>query len=1130
MEIQEGQNDSSVGDSLIDELADEYVTRKQAGESPAISEYCHRYPQFATQIRELFPMLSMLEHAKHDSDAQQITPVPPPERIGEYMLLREIGRGGMGVIYSARHAEVGRKVALKILPQRVSNDQRALARFRREARAIAGIHHTNVVPLFEFGEHQGHHFLVMQLIDGESVDRIIADLRNGTTDDSLQSVVARITGDHEVRFSKEEGDTSASGRVAISNATTSNKDIPQRYRDVAELGCQIAAALEYAHRRGIIHRDVKPSNILLDRQGVAWLTDFGLAKTDDEELTQTGDFLGTLRYMAPERFHGICDGRSDVFALGLTLYELIVLRPAFEPSDRIELIHAIETQSPKSIRELNSDVPRDLETIISKAIQPEPNMRYATAGDMAEDLQRFLADEPIRARQFSLAERFFRWRRRNAALANSLTSLVLVVLLMVIGAFAASIRENRLRLQAEESAEAATQSQRMLQRTLYFAEMNLAGQASSAPGGADRIRKLIDHWLPSDQVPEMRGWEWYYLESLCDREQWTLPREHGSLKFWEVAWSPQGNEVAMGCDDGRINLWEPGINTSRRTLGRHPAPVSTIQWSPNGKMLASGDLKGLMKVWNLESGEAICSINANQSEIQALRWSPDSLRLAWGQGQAIMICEISKEAEIIQIGLEEKHHPINVIQWSPDGTHLFAGNWWHNGGGIWDLDQQVRIRHVPARFVKWSANGHDVHKWLTSDRTGRIRVFDSVTGQLLHTLLGHTASIRSFDWSPDGSSLVSGGEDRSLRIWDCESGELKDVLPGHRDQVNHAVWGPTGKRIASVSRDGSAKIWEFPGGSIRTLEGPTTRVQHLTWQPRGGLLAGSSRDGSVYVWDSSNRSLFSIMTAYPDQADCVQWDRDGQRLATSDRKGTLRVWDAATLTCLRELPGHPRTALNVDWHPDGRWIASSGADGSVRLWDLTEAAPQGDTRPLAERVPALRWNPQGSLLASGDRVGNIQLWDLKQQEPVAQWKAHDEAIYDLTWSPDGRRLASSGLDDIAKIWDVDQRELIQELQSHFGPIWGIDWNPQGDRLATSSRDGTVRVWDPVSGREILSLQGIRLTGEFWCVRWSRDGCQLAAGSANGTVTIWDATASYQKAESTSLALQGKVPMPNREAE
>ncbi len=444
MEIEESQSDSSLGDSLIDELAEEYVTRKQSGESPTIFEYCVRYPDLATQIRELFPMLSMLENAKHDSDARQMTPVPPPEKIGEYVLLREIGRGGMGVIYSARHAEVGRKVALKILPHRVSNDQRALARFRREARAIAGIHHTNVVPLFEFGEHQGHHFLVMQLIDGESVDKIIAAFRKEMTEDSLRSVVERMAREYVVSL-EEAADSSSSEAVVTPRSNTSNENVPQRCRDAADLGYQIATALDYAHRRGVIHRDVKPSNILLDRHGVAWLTDFGLAKTDDEDLTQTGDFLGTLRYMAPERFHGMCDARSDVFALGLTLYELLALRPAFAPSDRIELIHAIETRSPKSIRELNSEVPRDLETIISKAIEHEPKLRYATAGEMADDLQRFMADEPIQARKLSTAEKLFRWRRRNTALANALSMLAVAALLLMFGALGSSMRENRLR-------------------------------------------------------------------------------------------------------------------------------------------------------------------------------------------------------------------------------------------------------------------------------------------------------------------------------------------------------------------------------------------------------------------------------------------------------------------------------------------------------------------------------------------------------------------------------------------------------------------------------------------------------------------------------------------------------------
>jgi len=1056
-------------------------------------------------------MLSMLEGAKCDAEARISEASPPPNRIGDYHLLREIGRGGMGVIYEARHMVVGRKVALKILPQRLSEDQRALARFEREARAIAGIHHTNVVPLFEFGRENDHYFLVMQLIDGLSVDKLIARLGEEQTADSLQSIVEQVTRGDNGQQVQDGSQPSGSSQTFAAPATAGSTacQAGQRFAEVAAIGFQIASALDYAHHRGIIHRDVKPSNILLDRNGVAWLTDFGLAKTDEEDLTQTGDFLGTLRYTAPERFRGECDVRADLYALGLTLYELLALRPAFEGTDRLQIMRAIENCPPRPLKQLQPHIPRDLETIVSKAIRHDPAGRYATAGELADDLHRFLNDEPIQARQLSVSEKLLRWRRRNVALANSLAVLVVLLISTVAGAIGISILQARLRRQAEEAREASDESRKMLQQTLYFAEMNLAGQASRADGGTNRVRELLDHWRPGEQIPEMRGWEWYYLESLCHREQSTLVPDGQNSVITELAWNPDGSRLALAQRDGRITVWDTSNSQQLMSLSGSPSSVLTVAWSPDGSMLASGNDHGKLSIWDPDSGLEDHSILCGEGEIQSIRWSPDSRWLAWGLGQSIYVCAATQNSEIRQIGTQSDVFSVNVIQWSPDGAHLFAGNWWQNRGGIWDITHGNQVQAIAGRFVKWEPEGHEVEYWVSADNTGQIQVWVADQQRPAHSLQGHSAAIRTLDWSPDGSHLLSAGDDRSLRIWELDSGALLDVLQGHNDQVFHALWDPQGTRVASAGNGGAALIWEVPGGPIRTLEGPATRVQHVAWRPQGDQLASASRDGEVQLWDVPSHRLVTVLASYPRQVENVAWSLDGMQLATADREGTVRVWDAVTHQCVQDLPGHDLVARAVAWHPNGQWLASTGDDRTLRFWNLTNPLDESMVRQMPYVAQFVRWNPQGTLVATGDKAGDLHIWDLEHQDPVASWNAHRSETVDVAWSPNGRQIATSSVDDTAKIWNVENGDLCQVLQGHYGPVWSVDWNPEGNRLATGSRDGTVRIWEPVTGNQVLMLRGMRQTGEFWCVRWSHDGQKISAGSANKTVTLWDATLGYQ---------------------
>ncbi len=457
----------------IAELVEEWQVRLRRGDRPDLNEYVRKYPDLAEEIREILPGLLVLEDFKGSALDQSLAPTGDAtathstalERLGDFQILREIGRGGMGVVFEAEQVSLGRRVALKVLPQKVLLDPKQRRRFQREARSAAKLHHTNIVPVFGVGEQDGIPYYVMQFIQGLALDGVLKEVKNMraaaagnvvsggnatlVSQDVSAANVARslVTGEfaplhpsdrQSVEVPPVQQGESVSAASVISSDSGSNSSStsaislagspgdPGRskgkkrsyWQSVAGIGAQVADALDYAHKQGILHRDIKPSNLLLDTHGTVWVTDFGLAKSDDQEnLTFTGDILGTLRYMPPEAFEGKADARGDVYSLGLTLYELLALRPAFDEKDKHQLIKQVTSSEPPRLAQLNRSIPRDLTTIIHKAIERDPTRRYPNARELMEDLERFLADEPIRARRTGPWERAMRWVRRKPAAA-----------------------------------------------------------------------------------------------------------------------------------------------------------------------------------------------------------------------------------------------------------------------------------------------------------------------------------------------------------------------------------------------------------------------------------------------------------------------------------------------------------------------------------------------------------------------------------------------------------------------------------------------------------------------------------------------------------------------------------------
>jgi serine/threonine protein kinase len=414
-------------DELVAELVDAFMARVRQGECPDVEEYTRRHPEVAEVLRQVLPALQLMR----DVEAGELSPSVPadslPRELGDFRIVREVGKGGMGIVYEAEQLSLRRRVALKVLPFAATMDPRHLQRFHNEARAAACLDHPHIVKVHAVGSERGVHYFAMKFIEGQSLAELIATQPQGFSSERRPSS-DRISHD---RADDHRLPAATTQPLLVASTQSAPRDAAH-FRRIAEWGIQAAEALEHAHSLGIVHRDIKPGNLMIDAAGKLWVTDFGLARTaTDTSLTMTGDILGTLRYMSPEQAlakHGLVDHRTDVYALGATLYELLTLRPAIEGKDRQEILRKIAFEEPPLSRSLDRAIPADLETIVLKAMAKEPADRYATAQELADDLRGFLEDRPIRARRPSWLQHVRRWFRRRQAVVTAATMTLAVTL------------------------------------------------------------------------------------------------------------------------------------------------------------------------------------------------------------------------------------------------------------------------------------------------------------------------------------------------------------------------------------------------------------------------------------------------------------------------------------------------------------------------------------------------------------------------------------------------------------------------------------------------------------------------------------------------------------------------------